>query len=722
MKTFQKLLFVCCCILPFYLGIAQSQLINYKAIIRDDAGAVLANDLVIIQFSILQGIGQTTIYTENHTQTTDANGLIVVNIGEGTPLSGTYATIDWTTDDHFLNVHINTGGGLIDMGTTQFLSVPYALHAQTAENTMGLEDIDEGNGIGWRLKDRNPDNYGPIGENAIDLSTNASASTTRGATGTNAIALAQSTTASGNNSFAVGSANEASGTSSFAGGGANTASGIGSVVFGSTSQAIGDVSFAHGIGLHTDAYLSVAFGRGNIGGGNPTTWVATDPLFELGNGAPVGNSDSNALTVFKNGNIAMADSMISADGTTGELAIALGHNTISNGEYTLTAGEQTQASGESAVAFGIQTSASGDHSFAIGLGSVATSTTAVAMGVSTEASGVTSFAIGSNTEARGFNSVAMGSSTLASGSGAFAYGSQSTASGNQATAGGSGSIATGSNSVALGANSQTLAPNAFAMGTSAIALSNSEFVIGRHNELYTPSANGVAGTDRVFVIGNGTSSSNQSNAVTVLKNGNTGIGTTSPQERLHIANGRLRVGTETIEDTGSNRLSFNAGLFPDSDSAFNLGSSSFRWNAVWAQDGTINTSDRREKRDIQSLKYGLREILNLQPVRFRWKATPEQGEKLGLIAQDVLEIIPEVVKTHELVAVDEKGTFEKKQLDRLGVYYSDLIPVLIKAIQEQQELIQSYQTEQLENKTAIADLQAQMRLITKQLQNTTYEN
>jgi len=717
---------------------AQSQSINYKAIIRDNTGSILSNDLIIIQFSILQGTDQTNVYTENHTPTTDANGLIVLNIGEGTVLSGDYATIDWTADDHFLNVQINTGGGLLDLGTTQFLSVPYALHAQTAQNVTGLEALDEGNGIGWRLVgvgDNSSEGYGAVGFNAIDLSVsdangatlvfpygatgehafatgiNTIATAPRAiamgfqnrASGANAMAIGSSNVASETNSFAFGVNNTASGSSSFAGGASNTASGSGAVVFGSTSNAIGLVSFAQGIGLHTDAYLSVAFGRGNIGGGDPLVWVPTDPLFEIGNGAPVGSSDSNALTIFKNGNIAMADSTISADGTTGELAIALGHNTTSNGQYTLTAGESTQASGQGAVAFGNQTNASGVASFTTGLTSIATATGAVAMGASTEASGNVAFAIGSNTEATSFNSVAMGNSTVASGfaavstgsqtsasgSSAFSLGRQSNASGDQAIAGGDQTIVLGDNAVGFGFASQAFGDNSFAMGTSAIALSDSEFVIGRYNTLYTPSTNGVAGTDRVFVVGNGTSISNQSNAMTVLKNGNIGVGTSNPQERLHIANGRLRIGSETVEDTGNNRLEWNSSLFPDIDNSFQLGGSTLRWTAVWATDGTINTSDRREKKDIQNLKYGLREILNLTPVRFRWKAKPEQGEKLGLIAQDVLEVIPEVVKTHELVAVDEEGTFEKKELERLGVYYSDLIPVLIKAIQEQQEIIET---------------------------------
>ncbi|WP_417858380.1 DUF1566 domain-containing protein [Xanthomarina gelatinilytica] len=110
--------------------------INYKAIVKDGSGNVVANDLIQVQFTILQGA--TSVYQETHSPTTDANGIVIINIGEGIPISGTFSTIDWSADDHYLNVQINTGGGLTDMGTTQFMAVPYAIHAQTAESVSGV--------------------------------------------------------------------------------------------------------------------------------------------------------------------------------------------------------------------------------------------------------------------------------------------------------------------------------------------------------------------------------------------------------------------------------------------------------------------------------------------------------------------------------------------------------------------------------------------------------
>ncbi|MBF8150864.1 hypothetical protein ITJ86_13205 [Winogradskyella sp. F6397] len=108
------------------LGFAQNG-INYKAVIKDNIGNVVANDLVVVQFSILQGAAQTNVFTETHSPSTDENGIITVNIGEGTPVSGTFASIDWASEDHYLNVQINVGDGLTDMGTTQFKTVPYAI-------------------------------------------------------------------------------------------------------------------------------------------------------------------------------------------------------------------------------------------------------------------------------------------------------------------------------------------------------------------------------------------------------------------------------------------------------------------------------------------------------------------------------------------------------------------------------------------------------------------
>ncbi|MCH1503072.1 MAG: tail fiber domain-containing protein [Verrucomicrobiales bacterium] len=106
-----------------------------------------------------------------------------------------------------------------------------------------------------------------------------------------------------------------------------------------------------------------------------------------------------------------------------------------------------------------------------------------------------------------------------------------------------------------------------------------------------------------------------------------------------------------------------------------MGDSIWRWKHLYAIDGTINTSDERLKTNIQDLNYGLEEVLKMRPTRYNWKSAPNDTDKVGLIAQELQTIIPEVVEASD----DEDKT--------LGVAYSELITLLVRAIQEQQEQI-----------------------------------
>jgi polyhydroxyalkanoate synthesis regulator phasin len=126
------------------------------------------------------------------------------------------------------------------------------------------------------------------------------------------------------------------------------------------------------------------------------------------------------------------------------------------------------------------------------------------------------------------------------------------------------------------------------------------------------------------------------------------------------------------------------GVLPGGDGDIKLGNASHRWSEVYAANGTIQTSDRRLKTGIRKVEYGLEEILKLNPVEYRWKkeAGDNNGEAephLGLIAQDVQNVIAEVVEE------------PKKEDGYLGMNYSELVPVLIKAVQEQQKQIRELQ-------------------------------
>jgi hypothetical protein len=92
------------------------------------------------------------------------------------------------------------------------------------------------------------------------------------------------------------------------------------------------------------------------------------------------------------------------------------------------------------------------------------------------------------------------------------------------------------------------------------------------------------------------------------------------------------------------------------------------------------------------LNYGLSELLQLRPVSFEWNKDDGSGTKLGLIAQELQQVLPEVVRDWDWVE-DEQGIRTKQPAEILGVYYSDLIPVLIKSIQEQQQIIKQQKVE-----------------------------
>ena len=117
---------------------------SYQAILRNATGNLVTNQQVGMQISILQTTATgTAVYVETQTPTTNANGLVSIAIGAGTTVNGTFATIDWSADSYFIKTETDPTGGTsyTITGTSQLLSVPYALHAKTAESvtsTCGL--------------------------------------------------------------------------------------------------------------------------------------------------------------------------------------------------------------------------------------------------------------------------------------------------------------------------------------------------------------------------------------------------------------------------------------------------------------------------------------------------------------------------------------------------------------------------------------------------------
>ena len=147
-KTLLTLLSVLFCVTTFAQSVPQG--INYQAVARDANGDVLMNQALTIQFSVISDITTSAIsWQETHQDTTNDYGLFTAIIGQGTSdsttigSSATFDVIDWGASHHLLKVEIDYGGGLVDMGTTAFMSVPYSMNAKTAETASNVDPTDE---------------------------------------------------------------------------------------------------------------------------------------------------------------------------------------------------------------------------------------------------------------------------------------------------------------------------------------------------------------------------------------------------------------------------------------------------------------------------------------------------------------------------------------------------------------------------------------------------
>ncbi|NNF02506.1 MAG: hypothetical protein HKN22_07455, partial [Bacteroidia bacterium] len=285
------------------------------------------------------------------------------------------------------------------------------------------------------------------------------------------------------------------------------------------------------------------------------------------------------------------------------------------------------------VLFGVDTVGAGDklmflpdlHAFRVG--TIATG--AASTYWNPDSIGLYSFASGLNTRAQGFGATAMGRDTEATNSYAFASGFFSNADGQYSTAMGFNTDAFALGSTALGYSTDAEQNYSFAAGYFAeaqaiysVAIGNAvraqsyaSMAVGRYN-VGGGSATSWLSSDPIFEVGIGTGPSTRANAITVRKNGNVGIGTTIPLDALHV-NGRVRLQTvEYFEDGGTSEIAARGDIRPSSDNTYDIGTSSMRYDDVFATSGVVNTSDRNDKKNIVDLNYGLQDVLNLRPVSY----------------------------------------------------------------------------------------------------------
>ncbi len=107
------------------------QSIPYQAVVRNTDGTVMADAAMTITFKIHDASATgNVVYEENHAATTNSQGLISLNVGNGSAVAGTFSEINWGAGNKFLHVLMNAGNGVVDLGTQQMMSVPYALYTE----------------------------------------------------------------------------------------------------------------------------------------------------------------------------------------------------------------------------------------------------------------------------------------------------------------------------------------------------------------------------------------------------------------------------------------------------------------------------------------------------------------------------------------------------------------------------------------------------------------
>ncbi len=711
------------------LAAFSQQGINYQGIARDANGGLLTDTEITLELSILKStVDGGVIYGEIDTVMTDVNGVFSLVIGNGQPVKGVFTDIDWAEDKHFLSVALNGTA----IGVTEFMGVPYAQalgkwqahkNGVTAKGTGGSIYVGENAGENDNFTDNH--NIG-LGENALQRNSEGSDNIALGLESLRFNILGIQNTAIGNQALfnnSEGHRNTAIGKSALfsnTNGSNNIANGY-TALYTNTS---GSNNMANGY----RALYNNTEGENNIANGYTALYTNTSGSNNIASGyqalfnSNVGNSNIalGYSTLFSNtegnSNIAIGTMALHSN-TTGSSNIANGYNALSKntegdfniaqGHYALfsnTTGSNNVANGKGALSRNIN----GSNNIANGSAALSRNVT----GSSNIANGLE--ALFNNTE--GHDNIASGARALYSNVGGgnnIAFGNSSLTSNKYANY----NIAIGTNSmkdktfgnsnVAIGfAAAESNTTGSYNVGVGDLTLHSN--ITGSGNVAIGRSAGRLSlGSNNVFIgykAGYNETGSNKlyiNNDISeypliygdfetseVSFNANVGIGIKEPATSLHV-----RFGNDANLDSGSGYLllgeeAYN-NLVLDSNEiqarengvASTLflqkeGGSLKIGGEVYVDNSIVHASDKRLKRDIEDISYGLKEILQLQPAQYYWKGKTQDYKSLGLIAQDVEEVIKNIVTYN-------------KDIDRYGVSYIELIPVLIKAIQDQQKIIDS---------------------------------
>ncbi len=694
---------------------------NYQAVARDASGNVLAEQSLAFRLSILQGtITGPVVYSETHITTTNAYGQVTLSVGAGTPVVGVFDTISWGSQPHFLKSEMDATGGssFAPMGTTQLLSVPYALYAKSSGSGISLTDTDGDTkiqveessdediirfdvagaeklmvnhrglvlpnttdsltGVIYKGTERLFHNFYPdlhngnntfIGQNSGNFTMTSGSPITPGYSPLKA----SYNTVIGSNGFV---SNQTGANNSVLGYRAlfhNTS--------GSSNAVVGFLAGEFNTSGSSNNFIGDKAGNKNTSGSNNTAIGAS----ALGENKANSRSTAVGHQAMRNadnresgrdtyntavGYEALKGSAAYSDNT-GRYNTSVGDQSL----YSNTIGDDNAALGNKALFYNLI----GERNSAFGSMAAYKNTT----GIRNTCIG---YMAGLNNQTGNSNTIIGSEAAANNGNASYSFNSfLGYRAGYDVTNGSNNSlfgaysgyeITTGSNNLLLGYNA----------GDN-ITTGSNNIVIGY--DINPPSAT----ANNQMVIGN------SSTLYGDLINNYIGIGTTAPHAPLQLGNNTANRKIVLYEDANNDHQYFGFGINTaavryqvagtDSDHIFYAGNGSSSSNelARIKGNGTLrvsslstngpvysnnniltntNPSDRNLKENIVPIGNSLDKVMALNPVTYTWKSNGASG--IGFIAQEVEEVIPQLVNTNE------DGT--------KGIYSLEMIPFLVKAIQE----------------------------------------
>jgi hypothetical protein len=633
--------------------IAQTpQAFKYQAVARTSSGNLIQNQLVAFRISILQGgPSGTLLYQERHTTNTNNYGLANLDIGNGTVLSGIFSSINWSLGQMYIKVELDPLGGTAyqNMGTMQLLSVPYALYSKTSG--------DGGLTLPYAGTTSNSDFAFSV--------TNSQSSAIRG----------QSTGVTGSSYGLYGSSSSASGFGVYGYGHTG--------VFGFSAD--GDGVLGTGIvGVSGNANSDV--GAGVRGIHNPISGNGTGKGVE-------GQSFSSQGTGVRG----------YAGAATGTTYGVYGESASTNGVGVY--GVASDFDGTNTGVYGLTNSSNG-----VGVHGYTSLSNSTSVGVFGETNAQSGKGIyGKAISSLGTNYGVFGESASSTGIGV--YGKATASSGTPVGVYGESSEGAGIYGVNL--NGGLHANGVYGITYSSFGAG----VFGSGNYI------GVYGLAEIGVWGVGYGSNGFSGKFTNGKfyvDGNVGIGTEAPDCQLVIQapDNQSRNMIQVLGGSGNNRIllrqnSNGAGsvnIYDNTNNCttwligdgwnnyinvndYNLGigttaptqkldvNGNARFRAIGSgayngpvnrmSDGTLTTatSDGRLKENIHQLQNSLDKVMQLRGVSFTWKTNPGMGTRIGFIAQEFEQVIPELVFTNETDGFK-------------GINYAEVNAVLVEAMKE----------------------------------------